>query len=1171
MPGQTLIVAGPARSGKTGKLLARYRTALAEGSAGVAAINANGGTSPGVGETLWIAPTARAAAVVRERLLAGGFAACFAPNVYTFEAFAQTVLDHAPDLVRPLYGMARRQLIARLAEDLLRAGRLRYFSRIADTPGFADLLSGFLSEMKRHEIWPEDFRAACERRGLTAKDEELFAFYDAYQDVLARRQLFDAEGRFWTARTLLGDGHRRPFDRLRLVAVDGFADFTATQHDILGILVDYADELIVSLPLERDLERRGDLFAKPRATLEELSRRLPDVRVEWIERTPDVTHGDRNWSAMDRLERYLLGDPREALPPLDIGDGIEIVAAAQQLDELQSIASRIKQLLLDGDMAETTHPRGKQPRMSVQPQDIAVVFRSTDAVAALVREVFEEYGLPFAIDCRPLLGESPQIKALLAALALDGEDWPFRRVLAVLGNNFIAPPMIATDVAADVADVHVAAERVVRSMQIPSGRSKLLERWRRMAVAARETNANANADEESANESPDDDHSQTRRRTRRNRAAAESLSYVEAVAAAVDELPQRATPVAWAGALERFSLALGMTHSGGRTPIGAAPIDRTPSIDDAAWRRLLEVLRAGSRLSQWLDEPAQTWNRCELLAALDDIVAAESIPVATDETGRIRVLSAPAARTLSIPYLFVASLAEHEFPRRARDEVMYHEADRRRLAEEGLRLPQRSERASEEMLLFYEVVTRATRRLVLSYPAMNEKAEPLLPSPFLVDVQRILPAAVASRSDVSDMRPIPRAAAGYSPADRRVLAMHEALTGNTDRLATLVGSSQGSEQDAAARFDSVAANVIAALRTNDSRKGERFGPMDGMFASAAAKYLLAERYGADRVWSASQFEAYAYCPMRYFFEYVLHLEAAEGIELATDSRQRGRLLHAALAGAHRELNAARDAHSSPLDATDAFRRGYDQQLTALAEQFRRDTELDAVLMDIDAKMLADLIDQYVEQHGKYDALPAALRPAHFEVSFGFAIEDDSLTDPLSTPTPLVLRRGDEEIRIGGRIDRIDMAVEGETDAAMFGIVDYKTGNPIKKKSRAEMADDGRRLQLDLYALAVEQVLLADRSAIGVHSGYWHVAANGFDVWQSMHEASDATWWPTEDWTRRRVRLVELVFSLVRGIRDGQFPVYCPDEECTKFCAFKTVCRVHQARSLEKSWQPPASK
>jgi hypothetical protein len=89
--------------------------------------------------------------------------------------------------------------------------------------------------------------------------------------------------------------------------------------------------------------------------------------------------------------------------------------------------------------------------------------------------------------------------------------------------------------------------------------------------------------------------------------------------------------------------------------------------------------------------------------------------------------------------------------------------------------------------------------------------------------------------------------------------MHEALDGRTGRLAQLVAASD----------QHTGANLVAALRTNAARKGEHFGPMDGLFTSTAARELLAKRYGESRTWSASHFEAYALCPMRYYFEHVL--------------------------------------------------------------------------------------------------------------------------------------------------------------------------------------------------------------------------------------------------------------------------------------------------------------
>jgi hypothetical protein len=33
-------------------------------------------------------------------------------------------------------------------------------------------------------------------------------------------------------------------------------------------------------------------------------------------------------------------------------------------------------------------------------------------------------------------------------------------------------------------------------------------------------------------------------------------------------------------------------------------------------------------------------------------------------------------------------------------------------------------------------------------------------------------------------------------------------------------------------------------------------------------------------------------------------------------------------------------------------------------------------------------------------------------------------------------------------------------------------------------------------------------------------------------------------------------------------MHSADDECTGLCEFSTVCRVNQARALEKTWQPP---
>ncbi len=172
MPAQLTVIAGPPHSGKTERLLVKYRRLLAENKPGAA---------------IWLAPTWRAAADVRQRLLAGKADGCFSPGVMTFEKFADAVLAVAPVAIRPLTRLMKRQLVRHLIDEQLQAGGLGHFASIAQTGGLVDLVCEFISELKRLEIWPEEFHSACKARGLDAKDVELAEI------LAAARQLGEIE------------------------------------------------------------------------------------------------------------------------------------------------------------------------------------------------------------------------------------------------------------------------------------------------------------------------------------------------------------------------------------------------------------------------------------------------------------------------------------------------------------------------------------------------------------------------------------------------------------------------------------------------------------------------------------------------------------------------------------------------------------------------------------------------------------------------------------------------------------------------------------------------------------------------------------------------------------------------------------------------------------------
>ncbi len=1206
MPARATILCGPARSGKTERLLLRYRAALRERPPGAA---------------LWLAPTWRAADEIRQRLLNPTLPGCFQPGVMTFEKFAEAVLHAAELPIRPMTRLMKRELVREIIREQASRGRLHHFQPIAGSAGLVDLVCEFLSELKRLEIWPDEFRRACQARGLAAKDTELSEIYDAYQNALREHGLFDAEGRFWSARDVLEgseergerreargerrglgtsvpseagngqsavargerrglgtsvpsevgsrqsaveSGERRaergeqevlppssnqqstinhqqstipsPLSSLPfplLIVADGFTDFTRTQHEILELLAAAAEEMFITLPLEPE-PRREDLFAKPLKTLGELHRRHPRATIEQLPRAAEC-----GWPALAHLERTVFENPRQRDSGRGLGTSvpsraadIEILAAARRVGEIEMIARRIKRLLIDGD---------------ARPGEIAVVLRSPQDSAELIDEVFGRLGIPVRQESGAALDHSPALRALVALLQLDLDDWPFDRLLAVLGSNYFQPAW------PNWCEVKLDVERAIRRLQIPRGRDELIE--------------GLDGDEYACN-------------------------VVKRLAAAFGALPQRATLPEWGKAWERLAAETGLLHAIAESPPSA--------FDHRAWERLIKALAEGDILAAWLKRRPQELERDKAVEGLVDILRSDRIGSSGDESGCVRVLSAESVRSLRIPYLFLAGLSERAFPAPDREDRLYSEAEQSRLIDAGLPLVARTERTREEMLLFYEAATRATRRLYLSYPALDDSAQPLLPSPFLSEVEEAFGKDVIPRSEQKDLNPIPAEDELFCPFDFRVKAVATALGLGERGLGTSVPSRAADVSLLAGLFErgrggegekgrqegddvplshlpissspplpfSPSLSLAAGLSLIDQRQDrDNFGPAEGMLQSAAARRALSKQFGPQHTFSATDLERYAACPFRFFLERILKIEPLEDLSLEFDVLERGRVVHDVLSAFHKKANQRLGRPGSPLELDPAdFKLLLDAAIhDSLPRQPRNPVQ--AALREADRRLVTEWLSHYREQIERYDALwkdfADPMTAELFEVSFGRGGEPAP-----STAEPFEFESDRETVFISGRIDRIDTGVfAGRT---VFNIIDYKTGRGIRLTPESIAA--GTTLQLPLYAVAAMELILNDRDAWPWRAGYWYVRDDGFTPRQAltMYDGIDGRIELDSKWEQIRAGLRDTVIGLVRSLRAARFPVCGADEHCTGRCPFRTVCRINQVRSLEKKWQPTAN-
>jgi ATP-dependent helicase/DNAse subunit B len=1088
------ILTGPPGSGKTRRLIERSQE-LSQGA---------------VATTLWLVPTYRHAESLRDRLVVSG-AGGVGLSLLTFNDLAGAVIRHHDPAARPLSRVQRRLLVEAVLADLHQRKEFRHFGRVVETRGFAEGVVALLAELKQNEVRPIDFARAAYRRGgaVSGKDREVARLYARYQRQLLAHNLFDLEGRLWYARDLLCRDARRPFEAVRGVFVDGFVDFSCTQRDVLEALAGWVEEVWIALPDDQG-EERAELFTRPRLTRERLAPLSPCLRRPPFAAGPGQATATgllpfEQGAAPDRpaglvhLERQLFRPLRRVVQSAD-AEGLLCIEAPGLLGEARLVARHVKALLLEGTPAE----------------DVVVTMRDLVPYADLLREVFGEYGIPVDAEGTEPLLRSPAVSTLLRALRLPDDGWPFAAVTALLRSGYFRPDWPETHQDPEVAQ---HAEVLLRLLGEPRHREAYLDAVRRWAHEPP-----AGLEDEQAEES---------RRRRTHELAQRCRAFLEHFFRAWDEAPQQAglpEHVAW---LRRFAEDLGVPRAAAGRPA-----------DAVAWQRFSEEMEHWLLLDGLLHRAGRPLGRGDFQRRLTTLAAEAGLARTPRGPGRVRVLSAGLARTLDVPHLFVMGLGGRSFPRLAAPDPLFDEQERQSFKQAGLDFLCVSDLMPDEMLLFYQVVTRARRRLVLSYPAVDDKGQALLPSSFLhLLLQCFTPGAV--------------------PVERRSMLIErydkERPLAPAEYRVQVAAAGPAAFPTAGLPAD-LARNLADAARMVRLRREEKdYTPYDGLFRDPAVIAAVGQQFGPEKVFSPTALEDYVACPFRFFLRHVLRLEELEEPREEIEVTRRGQAFHRALARLHTQLR-AEEVHT-PGEAVERYLL---TRLTEAVEEYvaRAPSPASKTLWRLEGQRLLRAGARYRGHWEKFlepwRPLGVAPRPAFFEVDFGLPGPEGTV--PVG---PLVIRTDGVEVRVSGRIDRVDVADLGE--GAGFWIIDYKTGRSAHYTGTD--LRDFRRLQLTLYALAVEQVLLADRGARPLGLAYWLVSENGPKVVLPARGA--VTWFQeTRRWREVREQLQRWVVTLADNIRRGVFALRPRSEQCTQTCEFSQVCRITQTRGVGKAWHLP---
>ena len=247
------------------------------------------------------------------------------------------------------------------------------------------------------------------------------------------------------------------------------------------------------------------------------------------------------------------------------------------------------------------------------------------------------------------------------------------------------------------------------------------------------------------------------------------------------------------------------------------------------------------------------------------------------------------------------------------------------------------------------------------------------------------------------------------------------------------------------------AEKLAALRDPDEKEN---------LAPALAEQL----YGPVLRSSVSRLEEFAQCPFKFFVRSGLHANERKVFEL--DARERGNFQHDVLKIFHEQLSAEgrRWRDLEPMEARERIGRIATTQM----ESFRDGLFRDSAETIFAARSLAAALQDFVEvivgwMRGQYEFDPAA-------AELGFGGKDDR------APAWEIDLGGGRRLALQGRIDRVDLWRDPNSEAALAVVTDYKSGG---KKLDALLVQNGIQLQLLAYLGALRSWRTGILSAGGV--------------------------------------------------------------------------------------------
>lgn len=338
-------------------------------------------------------------------------------EVLSFSRLAHKVFNEVGGLTRThINEQGRHMILRRLLDDL--RNQLTIYKTVSRQNGFISQINELLSDLKKHDITPEQLRQQAEQMkgsGLLAgKLHDTAIIYEAFNQYLRNRYI-DSED----AINALVDR----MDQSRYLAgariwLDGFDYYPPQTLRVLEKLAVMAEELTITFTMEQEQKSlNSDLFRVHSLSFHKIRAIAKEYHLK--EQFTHLPKGSDFSAELGHLEQQLYQYPYQ--PYLREVDHMQAFAGSNPESEVERLAACILSL-----------SRVKGWRF----KEMTVVSGDLPVYGTIIKRIFAEYGIPYFIDEKKPVIQNPIVDFVLTALRVIDRGYRYEDVFNLLKTGF---------------------------------------------------------------------------------------------------------------------------------------------------------------------------------------------------------------------------------------------------------------------------------------------------------------------------------------------------------------------------------------------------------------------------------------------------------------------------------------------------------------------------------------------------------------------------------------------------------------------------------------------------------------------------------------------------------------------------------------------------------------